>query len=157
MQQSHNNPFFTFQVVHPEEKIDVEEGRRERRANPIDFALIKPDVDVRMHQSFINRDSFFWIDDQHLLQEITRHVCLQPTVLCAISWKEDIRKELLKLVTGISWTIFHIVPYGWLQAFHEVLQWCTQLLDDFVPLINVLALVKEIETVDKHLKSLTLY
>lgn len=155
--RNYNNPLYISssyilkKIIHAKKGVGIK-----RRAYTIDFALIKPDIDVWMHKSFINRDSFFWIDDQHLLQEITCHVCLQSTVLRTISWKEDIWKKLLKLITSILWTIFHIVSYSWLQAFHEVLQWCTQLLDYFVPLINILVWVKEIQTTEKHLKNVML-
>lgn len=103
----------------------------------IDLRFIIPDVDVGMHERFINREAPFWINDEHLLQQVPRHTRLQAAVLCAVRRKENIRKELLKRIACILWTIFNIVTHCWLETLHELLRWSSKLFNDLVPLINV--------------------
>lgn len=57
--------------------------------------------------------------------------------MIGVSWEEHIREELLKAVSSIARPVFNIGSDRLVQLHQKVLRWGAQLLDDFVPLINV--------------------
>lgn len=57
--------------------------------------------------------------------------------MIGVSGEEHIREELLKAVSSIARPVFNIRSDRLVQLHQKVLRWGAQLLDDFVPLINV--------------------
>lgn len=54
-----------------------------------------------------------------------------------VGGEEHIRKELLEAVSSVARPVFNIRSDRLVQLHQEVLRWGAQLLDNFVPLINV--------------------
>lgn len=61
-----------------------------------------------------------------------------------VSWEERIRKQFGEGEASILGPVLHVVPYSWLQLLHELWAGRSQLLYDFIPLVNIWTLgVKE--------------
>jgi len=105
--------------------------------HPINLTLIVPDVDIRMHQCLVHGDTALRVNHQHLLKQITRHRCLQTTVFCAIRWKQNVREQFFKRISGVLGSVLNVVAYRRLKSFHEVRRRRSKLLYDLIPLIYV--------------------
>lgn len=61
-----------------------------------------------------------------------------------VSWEERIRKQFGEGEASVLRPVLHVVPHRWLQLLHELWAGCSQLLYDFIPLVNIWTLgVKE--------------
>lgn len=109
---------------------------RQRRRR-VDLALIVPHVDVRMQQRVIDRDAPLRVDDQHPREKVPRLRRLEPVVLVAVAGEEDVGEEPLEGVSGVARAVLDVVAHGGLQARHEGGRGRAQLLDDLVPLVDV--------------------
>lgn len=53
--------------------------------------------------------------------------------------EKHVGKKLFGRISLVLWPIFDVIPDCRLQSAHEGCRWCTQLLDDLRPLIDVIA------------------
>lgn len=64
-----------------------------------------------------------------------------------VSWEERIRKQFGEGEASVLGPVLHVVSYSWLQLLHELWAGRSQLLYDFIPLVNIWTLgVKENST-----------
>jgi len=65
-------------------------------------------------------------------------------VVFRVSWEERVWKKFGESEASILGSVLNIVPYRWLQLLHEFWTGCSQLLNNFIPLINIwTSVVKE--------------
>lgn len=68
--------------------------RRRRSAYAVDFALVEPDVHVRVLERLVDRDAPLGVDDEHARQEVARERRRQRRVLARVRREQLVREEL---------------------------------------------------------------
>ena len=106
-------------------------------------ALVIPHVDVGVQQRLVHVDPLLGVDDEHLAEEVPRLAGPQPVVVAGLGGEEDVREEPLEAVARVPGPVLHVVPDGGLQPPHEVLAGRAELLDDLVPLVDVVCAGEE--------------
>lgn len=83
---------------------------------------------------------------------------LKLTAKCAVAsrlWEYAVTKEDLKRKTGMPRTILYITPHSCLQFLHKISSWCSQLFDNFRPLINMIRTREKNSASDQLTKNTT--
>lgn len=58
-------------------------------------------------------------------------------VVFRVCWEERVWKKFGESEASILGSVLNVVPYCWLQLLHEFWTGCSQLLNNFIPLINI--------------------
>lgn len=114
--------------------------RRRRRVN---LSLVVPDVDVGVQQRLVHGDATLGVNDQHAREQVPRLRRLEPVVLVAVAGEEYVGEEPLEAVAGVPRPVLHVVAHRRLQPRHERRRRSAQLLNDLVPLVDVVGAGEE--------------
>lgn len=58
-------------------------------------------------------------------------------VVFRVCWEERVWKKFGESEASVLGSVLNVVPYCWLQLLHEFWTGCSQLLNNFIPLINI--------------------
>lgn len=96
-----------------------------------------------MQQSIVHGYPPLGIDHQHTTEQVASLARLESIVLITIRWEQHVREQLVETEARIARPVLHIVAHRWLQPQHELLRWRSQLLNDLVPLVDVVGAREE--------------
>lgn len=109
----------------------------------VHLPLVVPDVDVRMQEGVVDGYPALRVDDEHAREKIARLARLQPVVLAAVGGEQQVGEQFVEREAGIARPVLDVVADRRLQPDHELSGRRAQLLDDLVPLVDVIGAGKE--------------
>lgn len=96
-----------------------------------------------MLKGLVDGDPLVRVDHEHFREKVSSLRCFEPTVFARVAGEQNVREKLLERVPCIARSIFDVISHSWLQSSHKISTRSAQLLDDLVPLVDVVAARKE--------------